>query len=97
MTVAPIPFVERLSHNERFDPATNAWEAMPPMATKRSAFGAAVLDGKLIVVGGYDGSQCLNSAERFNLATGSWEALLSNLSEFKFKFLVVLGFLLIQS
>ncbi len=30
------------------------------------------LDGKLYVVGGYDGKKCLDSVERYNPATNEW-------------------------
>ena len=35
----------RLSSVERYDPATNAWEAVAPMATARLNFGVASLRG----------------------------------------------------
>ena len=37
---------------ERHDPATNALEAVAPMATARESHAVAVLDGKLYAVGG---------------------------------------------
>ncbi len=37
-----------------FDPATGTWTELPPMPTGRSSHDAAVLDGKLYVVGGWN-------------------------------------------
>ena len=70
-----------LSSVERYDLAANAWEAVAPMGTERSEHGAAVLDGKLYAVGGEkenneeDGSQLVNTVERYNPATNAWEGL----------------------
>ena len=61
-----------LSSVERYDPVTNAWEAVAPMATARQEHAVAVLDGKLYAVGGYDGG-CLSSVERYDPATNAWE------------------------
>ena len=41
-----------LSSVERYDPATNAWEAVAPMVVERFAHAMAALDGKLYAVGG---------------------------------------------
>ena len=60
---------------ERFDPASNAWEAVAPMSGQRSSMGVAVLQGKLYAVGGWDGSTCLDTVERFDPATNAWEAV----------------------
>ena len=65
-----------LTSVERYDPATNAWEAVAPMATARCTFAVAVLDGKLYAVGGYnldDGN--LSSVERYDPALDVWEAV----------------------
>jgi N-acetylneuraminic acid mutarotase len=47
---------------ERYDPATNAWEALSSMPTERYHFGAAaaVLDGRIFVVGGWSGAMALD-------------------------------------
>ena len=55
-----------LSSVERYDPATNAWEAVAPMAAARSDHGVAVLDGKLYAVGGLNNDDgYLSSVERY--------------------------------
>ena len=60
---------------ERYDPATNTWEAVAPMSTKRAGLGAASIDGKLYAVGGHDGSARLATVERYDPATNTWEAV----------------------
>jgi len=63
-----------LTSVERYDPATNAWEAVAPMATARCNFAMAVVDGKLYAVGGYD-SDYFSSVERYDSALDAWEAV----------------------
>ena len=63
-----------LSSVERYDPATNAWEAVAPMATGRYYHAVAALDGKLYAVGGYNNG-FLSSVERYDPAVGAWEAV----------------------
>ena len=63
-----------LSSVERYDPATNAWEAVAPMATARLAHAMAVVDGKLYAMGG-NNNGFLNSVDRYDLAVGAWEAV----------------------
>jgi N-acetylneuraminic acid mutarotase len=60
---------------ERYDPATNAWEAIAPMSTKRSHHGAAALGGKLYVAGGFNDVAQLSSAEQYDPATNTWTAV----------------------
>ena len=57
-----------LSSVERYDPETNAWEAVAPMATAREYHVMAVLDGKLYAVGG-----TFSSVERYDPRTNAWE------------------------
>ena len=63
-----------LSSVERYDPATNAWEAVASMATARDSHALAVLDGKLYAVGGNDGA-FLSSVEQYDPALDAWEAV----------------------
>ena len=66
----------RLSSVERFDPATNSWEALPPMSTARGGHGVAAVGGKIYAVGGLGhGGSCLSSVERFDPATNTRVAL----------------------
>uniref|UniRef100_A0A8C6S8V8 Kelch like family member 10 n=1 Tax=Neogobius melanostomus TaxID=47308 RepID=A0A8C6S8V8_9GOBI len=51
---------------------TNTWRPMPSMMTARSNFGIQVLEERLYVVGGYDGSTTINSVESLDFNTGVW-------------------------
>ena len=67
---------DALSSVERYDPATNAWEAVAPLAAARGFLDVAVLDGKLYAVGGYnDDDGSLSSVERYDPAVDAWEAV----------------------
>ena len=66
-----------LSSVERYDPAKNAWEAVAPMSAARAAPAAAVVDGKLYVMGGYDSGIRLSSVERYDPARNEWVAMAS--------------------
>jgi len=68
---------DALSSVERYDPATNAWEAVAPLAAARGFLDVAVLDGKLYAVGGYnDDDGSLSSVERYDPALrDAWEAV----------------------
>eukprot|EP00930_Biecheleria_cincta_P015175 TRINITY_DN12751_c0_g1_i2.p1 TRINITY_DN12751_c0_g1~~TRINITY_DN12751_c0_g1_i2.p1 ORF type:complete len:549 (-),score=67.25 TRINITY_DN12751_c0_g1_i2:58-1704(-) len=50
----------------------DAWTEVACMNAKRSSFAAAVLDGHLYALGGYDGSATLASVERFDAKTNTW-------------------------
>jgi hypothetical protein len=47
-------FDSALNTAELWDPATQKWTALPPMACKRSCAAACVLSGRVAVVGGFD-------------------------------------------
>ena len=65
---------------ETFTPTAaggGTWATGTPMRTARSSFGAAAVEGKLLVAGGYNG-QSLASAEVFDPASpGTWTAAAS--------------------
>ena len=61
---------------ERFDPATNAWEPLPPMSEARFRLGVSVASGKIYALGGLDDDDdFLSSVERFDPVSNAWEAL----------------------
>jgi N-acetylneuraminic acid mutarotase len=67
---------------EIYDPATDAWHTVAPMAVKRYVHSAAILpDGRVLVAGGwsYTGSTdpSLSTAEIFDPASNSWSATAS--------------------
>lgn len=77
-TVVPATSPERtfaLGAVERFDPATQRWETLPPLPTPRMFLQAVVLHGKLYAIGGSDGAQALRTVERFDEETNQWESL----------------------
>ncbi|KAH6940664.1 hypothetical protein HPB50_004083 [Hyalomma asiaticum] len=43
-----------------------------PLNTRRSALSAAVLDGKIYALGGYDGQEYLSTVEVYDPATNVW-------------------------
>ncbi|XP_069989696.1 kelch-like protein 17 [Penaeus vannamei] len=60
---------------ERLDPRVGKWMSVPPMMSRRSSCGAAILGGMLYCVGGNDGTMCMASAERFNPRRNTWEPI----------------------
>ena len=61
---------------ECYDPKTKRWSALPPMPTARCRMGAAVLGGKLYVVGGMGaGWNMLNTLECYDPKTEQWRVL----------------------
>lgn len=59
----------------RLNLQSNTWTTIANMLSRRSSAGVAVLDGMLYVAGGNDGTSCLNSVERFNPKTNTWEGV----------------------
>jgi len=49
------------------------WERIAPMGTGRGDAGAAVVDGKVLVVGGFSGHNFLSSVEVYNPSTNTWQ------------------------
>ena len=59
----------------RYDPATDVWTALPPMATARGGPAAVVVGDDIWVIGGMDGSgESLASTEVYNIPTDAWSA-----------------------
>ncbi|VDQ15125.1 unnamed protein product [Trichobilharzia regenti] len=56
----------RLNTTEVYDPKTKKWKTLAPMICRRSAAGAAALDGHLYVCGGYNGQTSLRTCEMYN-------------------------------
>jgi glucose/arabinose dehydrogenase len=69
------PFAGAVANASVYDPGTNVWTALPPMATARAGAAAQVLGGKIYVVGGMAGNGAsLPTVEVFDLAAGTWSA-----------------------
>jgi plastocyanin/N-acetylneuraminic acid mutarotase len=63
------------SSAEVFDVGSDGWSSVGAMGTPRVLHTATrLIDGRVLVAGGYDGSDALASAETFNPATGEWTA-----------------------
>ncbi|MGZ6780272.1 MAG: Kelch repeat-containing protein, partial [Mycobacterium sp.] len=60
---------------ERYDPAADTWTGLPELPGRRSDFGVASADGRLVLVGGISQGQVLKSVVAFDLATQSWNGL----------------------
>lgn len=46
---------ERLATCERYQPAIGRWQRVASMINPRSNFAAVVMDGKIFVIGGFNG------------------------------------------
>ena len=65
----------RLKSCEKLDTLKSPmnWERIAPMGTGRGDAGAAVVDGKVLVVGGFSGHNFLSSVEVYNPSTNTWQ------------------------
>jgi N-acetylneuraminic acid mutarotase len=74
-----VPGNMELTTHEIYDPGIDTWEAGPPMPTGRSGIAAVSHRDRLYVFGGETvrrfSSRTFDQAERFDPATGRWEAL----------------------
>jgi len=64
------------SRAERYDPASDSWEELPPLPSPRHHAVAAGANGKLYVFGGHGdlrGAVTLNDTYAFDPRTGAWE------------------------
>ena len=59
----------------RFDPETDTWTVIAPMATRRIGVGVAVVNRLLYAVGGYDGVNRLASMECYHPENDEWQFL----------------------
>ncbi len=61
---------------DRYDPASNTWTALAPLPTARSGIGAAVLHGRIVVLGGEVNPAAANGVfphvEMYDPATDTW-------------------------
>lgn len=60
---------------ERFDPLVGRWEVLPSLSAPRAGTTAAVLAGRLYVLGGEACGRALRDAQRFDSWVGFWEQL----------------------
>eukprot|EP00656_Telonema_subtile_P052531 TRINITY_DN7354_c0_g1_i3.p1 TRINITY_DN7354_c0_g1~~TRINITY_DN7354_c0_g1_i3.p1 ORF type:complete len:374 (+),score=58.25 TRINITY_DN7354_c0_g1_i3:136-1257(+) len=74
-TNASSPTQERLSSAEMYNWTSERWLEVSSMGSKRSAGVAVVYNNDLYVFGGYNGSNCLQTAEVFEHRSQQWRAL----------------------
>jgi serine/threonine protein kinase/N-acetylneuraminic acid mutarotase len=60
---------------ERFDPKSGQWTKLVDMPTPRGSYGAALIDGRIVAVGGEEPTQVLGTAEMYDIAEGKWVSL----------------------
>ncbi|KAL1006461.1 hypothetical protein UPYG_G00072690 [Umbra pygmaea] len=65
----------RLNTAERFEPDSNQWTRIAPMAEQRSDASATTLHGKVYICGGFNGNECLSSAESYSPQTNQWSLI----------------------
>ena len=66
---------EAVDRVERYDLVSGEWEALASMGEKRSFSGAAVVRGRICVVGGGDGSTRHSSCTMYDATADTWCAL----------------------
>lgn len=57
---------------QRYSPQTDTWQVMSPMPSKRMCPAATVLNNRIYVIGGSNGTASLDVVEVFNPRTNSW-------------------------
>lgn len=60
---------------ERFNPNSNTWTFVTPMPDIRMSFSACVLDGKIFVIGGFDGFSSYRTVWMYHHAINKWHSL----------------------
>ncbi|HEY7647912.1 MAG TPA: kelch repeat-containing protein, partial [Methylomirabilota bacterium] len=61
-----------LAVNEEYDPRTRQWRTRAPLPTARSGITAAVLGGRIFVLGGEAPSGTFEQVEAYDPATDTW-------------------------
>jgi N-acetylneuraminic acid mutarotase len=60
---------------ERFDPQSATWTKLVGMPTPRGSYGATLIDGRIVAVGGEEPTRVLGVAEMYDIAQGKWTSL----------------------
>ena len=67
---------DRMNSCEKLDTRKSPmnWERIAPMKSGRGDAGAVVVDGKVMVVGGFSGTKFLSDVEVYNPSTNTWQS-----------------------
>jgi len=64
-----------LAANERYNACSNTWTSMAPLPAVRGNINAAVLNGKIYVVGGYASGTAFKSVYMYSPTTDTWSSV----------------------
>ena len=57
---------------DRYDPASGNWEKLADMPSARGSYGAAIIEGRIVAVGGEEPTRVLATVEMYDIANGKW-------------------------
>ena len=57
---------------ERFDPESGSWDQLPDMPSPRGSYGAGLIDGRIVAVGGEEPTRVLPTVEMYDISSGKW-------------------------
>ena len=63
----------RLSSGEMYNHDTKVWTTLPDMMVLRSNHSLAVVQGRLVVIGGYQGTETTSKVEVLDMTSNTWE------------------------
>jgi len=61
-----------LAYGAVYDPANGEWSGLPQLKVARYSATAVGINGRLYVIGGYNGGDPLTAMEAYNPATNTW-------------------------
>jgi N-acetylneuraminic acid mutarotase len=57
---------------DRYDPASGNWAELADMPSARGSYGAAVIEGRIVAVGGEEPTRVLATVEMYDTSSGKW-------------------------
>jgi N-acetylneuraminic acid mutarotase len=60
---------------QRYDPATDTWQKLPDLPIATGGLGAAIINNRLIAVGGEGPTSVIDSVQALDLTTTTWSTL----------------------